>query len=46
MPMRRSMNQGGISRLETFALMDRAHGRASWYVSSDIGAIIPGRWQV
>ena len=30
MPTCLSMNQGGISRFETFALMARAHGRASW----------------
>jgi hypothetical protein len=27
-----------------FRLIDRAHGRTSSYVSSDIGAIWPGRW--
>src|SRR5262249_57349550 len=36
---------GGISRLTTFALIDRAQGRASSNVSKDIGAIDPGRWQ-
>src|SRR5215831_5405197 len=44
MPTLRSMNHGGISRCEIFVLMDRAHGRASSYVVSDIGAIDPGRW--
>jgi hypothetical protein len=39
------MNHGGISRLATFCLIDRAHGRLSWNVSSDIGAIDPGLWQ-
>src|SRR5262249_4126511 len=36
---------GGISRLETFARIERAQGRASSKVWSDIGAIDPGRWQ-
>ena len=38
-----SMNHGGISRAATFRLIDAAHGRASAYVSSDIGAMLPGR---
>ncbi len=38
------MNHGGISRAATFSLIDLAHGRASPYVSSDIGAMLPGRW--
>src|SRR5262249_37907878 len=38
-----SANQGGVWRLSTFALIDRAQGRASSYVRSDIGAIWPGR---
>src|SRR5262245_60346483 len=46
MPMFRSMNHGGISRTEVFRLIDRAHGRASSYVMSDIGPMPPGRWQV
>src|SRR5579883_11742 len=46
MPMLRSMCQGGICRRDTFSLTDRAHGRASLYVSSDIGAIDPARWQL
>jgi hypothetical protein len=37
------MCHGGISRATTFCLMERAHGLDSWYVSSDIGAIEPGR---
>src|SRR5215467_13014700 len=43
MPTCLSMNHGGISRVETLVLIDRAHGRASLYVSNDIGAIMPGR---
>jgi hypothetical protein len=37
------MCHGGISRAATRDLIDRAQGRASWYVISDIGAISPGR---
>src|SRR5205823_8946362 len=33
------------SRAATFALIDFAHGRASWYVNSGIGAMAPWRWQ-
>src|SRR5438552_3111321 len=44
-PTCRSMYHGGISRAAVFCLIDRAHGRTSWYVRSDIGAIAPGRWQ-
>src|SRR5690349_7993423 len=44
-PTLRSMCQGGITRVTTFSLMDRAQGRASLYVRSAIGAIDPGRWQ-
>ena len=40
------MYQGGISRASTFRLIDRDHGRTSSYVTSDIGAIAPGRWQL
>src|ERR1019366_674737 len=40
-----SICQGGMVRLTTLSLMERAHGRASFHVSSDIGAIEPGRWQ-
>src|SRR5262245_15355481 len=45
MPMVLSTNHGGISRFVTRLLIDCAHGRASLYVSSDIGAISSGRWQ-
>src|SRR5579872_5189552 len=45
MPMLRSMCHGGIWRKTTFSLIERAQGRASLYVSKDIGAIDPGRWQ-
>jgi hypothetical protein len=45
MPTFRSMCHGGISRLATFWRIERAHGRASSNVRSDIGAIAPGRWQ-
>ena len=38
-----SMNQGGISRAKTFCLIALAQGRVSSYVSSDIGATVPGR---
>jgi hypothetical protein len=44
-PTLRSMCQGGITRVTTFSLMDRAQGRASLYVSRAMGAIDPGRWQ-
>jgi hypothetical protein len=33
------MCQGGIWRVITRCLIERAHGRASWNVISDIGAI-------
>src|SRR5579872_3527165 len=46
MPTLRSMCQGGICRRATFSLMDRAQGRASLYVKSDIGAMEPSRWQL
>ncbi len=45
MPTVRSTCQGGICRASTRCLIERAQGRASSYVSSDIGAIEPGRWQ-
>src|SRR6266852_1449018 len=45
MPTVLSRVHGGISRLTTLALTDRAQGRASSKVSNDIGAIDPGRWQ-
>jgi hypothetical protein len=37
---------GGITPVFTALAIERAHGRESLYVSSDIGAISPGRWQV
>src|SRR5687767_7749460 len=43
-PMFLSMNHGGISRATTFCLIDLAHGRVCSYVTSDIGAMLPGRW--
>src|SRR3954451_19191687 len=45
MPTVLSMCHGGIWRDATRVLMARAHGRASSYVISDIGAIEFGRWQ-
>src|SRR5215467_6033926 len=45
MPTVRSICQGGICRRTTFSLIERAQGRASLYVSNDIGAIDAGRWQ-
>src|SRR5262245_49344979 len=45
MPTVLSIVHGGISRLTVFALIDRAQGLASSYVSNDIGAMDPGRWQ-
>src|SRR6266850_2795299 len=44
MPTFRSICHGGIWRSPTRALIERAHGRASVYVTSDIGAIESGRW--
>ena len=44
MPMVLSRYQGGISRAATRALIERAQGRASSYVSNDIGAMLSGRW--
>src|SRR5712671_6935715 len=38
------MCHGGICRAPTRAAIDLAQGRASSYVSSDIGAILSGRW--
>ena len=46
MPTCGSRNHGGISCAAVFVLIDRAHGRTSSYVRSDIGAIWPGRWQI
>ena len=48
-PMFFSMNHGGIrsgslSGREVLSRMARAHGRTSSYVTSDIGAMEPGRW--
>src|SRR5580658_930224 len=40
-----SANHGGIFLVTTATFMALAHGRASWYVISDIGATSPGRWQ-
>jgi hypothetical protein len=37
------MCHGGIWRASTRALIARAHGRLSWNVLSDIGAIESGR---
>ena len=45
-PMFFSMNQGGISRSAVFCFIALAHGRASSYVTNDIGARAPGRWQL
>ena len=39
LPTLGSMCHGGIWRVATRSLMDRAQGRASWKVTSDIGAI-------
>ena len=39
-----SANQGGIFLVSTSARIDLAHGRASLKVSSEKGAISPGRW--
>src|SRR5688572_21063673 len=41
-----SAPHGGISRATTFDLIAFAHGRASSYDSSDMGATSPGRWQL
>src|SRR5436190_20940028 len=46
MPMFGSMCHGGMLRRTTFSLIAFAHGRASSYVTKDMGAIEPGRWQV
>ena len=40
-----SMNHGGISRAAVRALRARAQGRTSEYVTRDIGAPPPARWQ-
>src|SRR5215831_2686940 len=44
MPIVLSRCHGGIWRAFTRLAIDCAHGRASWYVTSDIGAIEPARW--
>src|SRR3954465_15446809 len=44
MPMVLSMCHGGIWRAPTRDAIDFAHGRASSYVISDIGAMLSGRW--
>src|SRR3954466_2681497 len=36
---------GGIVPFETCVAIDFTHGRVSWNVKRDIGAISPGRWQ-
>jgi hypothetical protein len=43
-PIDGSALQGGIVRLATCRWIDRAQGLALSYVTSDIGAICPGRW--
>src|SRR5580700_8666399 len=40
-----SIAHGGICRAATRCLIERAQGRVSSYVTSDIGAIESGRWQ-
>src|SRR6185436_1290866 len=45
-PWEGSACHGGIVPLLTWVAIDFAHGRASLNVSSDIGAISPGRWQL
>ena len=44
--MARSRCHGGICRALTRSLMARAHGRTCPYVSNDMGAAVPGRWQL
>src|SRR5215831_3246014 len=44
MPTVLSMLQGGIVCASTRVLIERAHGRVSSNVTSDIGAIESGRW--
>src|SRR6476661_3066453 len=46
LPYAGSACHGGIVPPFTFCAIARAHGRASLKVSSDIGAISPGRWHV
>src|SRR5204862_5415492 len=45
-PTLRSMCHGGIWCVATRSLIERAQGRESWKVRSDIGAIDPGSWHV
>src|SRR5436853_6984471 len=45
-PASGSANHGGICFACVLVLIDRAHGLASSYEISDIGATSPGRWQV
>src|SRR4051812_8223251 len=45
-PNSASANHGGICFAVVFVLIERAHGRASSYEISDIGATSPGRWHV
>src|SRR3954453_1086938 len=44
-PCAGSACHGGIAPFETCVAIDFTHGRVSWNVSRDIGAISPGRWQ-
>src|SRR5205823_5446591 len=44
MPTVLSMCHGGIWRAPTREAIDLAHGRASSYEMSDIGAMLSGRW--
>src|ERR1043166_9507581 len=45
-PNSASANQGGICFAVVLVLIERAHGRASSYEISDIGATSPARWHV
>ena len=45
-PAGASACQGGMCPSPTSSRIALAYGRTSSYVSSDIGAISPGRWQV
>src|SRR4051812_30822488 len=45
-PYAGSANHGGMFLATTASFIARAQGRACSYVSSDIGATSPGRWQV
>src|SRR5436190_22644360 len=46
LPYRRSGPHGGISRVVTFWRIDFDQGRTCSYLSRDIGATSPGRWQL